>query len=142
MDPEIQEWNSRVRPHQTTSIQGVLCHKWKPGTSEELVQVILPKSRRGQVLELAHDVPMAGHKGQERTLQRICGRFWWPGLKKDVKQYVRSCPECQKMSRREQKVPMVPMTIMKKAFERIAMDVVVRTPSNLINRETVCISNL
>ena len=56
-----------------TSIQGVLCWKWKPGTSEELVQVVLPKSQRGQVLELAHDVPMAGHMDQKRTLQEFVG---------------------------------------------------------------------
>ena len=57
-----------------TSIQEVLCRKWKPGTSEELVEVVLPKSLRGQVLDLVKDVPMEGHMGQECTVQK-CGRF-------------------------------------------------------------------
>ena len=139
VDPEIQEWRSRERPQQMTSIQGVLCRKWKPGTSEELVQVVLPKSQRGQVLELAHNVPMAGHRGQERTLQRICGRFWWPGLKTDVKQYVRSCSECQTMSRREQKVPILQMPIMKKPFERNEMDVVGPLPTSSTRKQYILV---
>ena len=56
------------------------------------------------MLELAHDVPMAGHVGQKRSIRRIRRRFWWPDLEKDAKQYVRSCPQCQKMSQKKQRV--------------------------------------
>ena len=67
------------------SIQEVIYQKQKPGDSEELVQVVLLKSQRGQVLEVTHNVPMVGHMSQELSLQKNCGRFWWPGLKTDVK---------------------------------------------------------
>ena len=54
---------------------------------------------------------MAGHIGVERTLQRIRKSFWWPGVMKDVKTYVQSCPECQKVARRPTKVLLVKMPI-------------------------------
>ena len=43
---------------------------------------------------------------------------------KDVKTYVQSCPECQKVARRPTKVPLVKMPIIGKSFEQIAMDIV------------------
>ena len=73
---------------------------------------------------MAHDMPMAGHVGVERTLQRIRKRFWWPGVAKDVKNYVQSCPECQKVAKRPIKVPLIKMPVISKPFERIAIDIV------------------
>ena len=74
------------------------------------------KQRRelSQVLKLAHSIPMASRTSQGYTLGRIQGRFWWPGLERDVEQYVRSCPECQQKSRMgEQKVLMMKMPIIR-----------------------------
>ena len=73
---------------------------------------------------MAHDMPMAAHIGVEPTLQRIRKGFWWPAVTKDVKTYLQSCPECQKVARRPMKVPLVMMPIIGKPFERMAMDIV------------------
>ena len=69
-------------------------------------------------------MPMAGDMGVEGTLQRIIKSFWWPGVAKDVKNYVQSCPECQKVAKRPMKVPLMKMSIIGKPFQRIAMDIV------------------
>ena len=69
MDQEILEWRSQERLERTTTIQRVFCSKWNQGTSEEIVEVVLAKSQMGQILELAHDIPMAGHIGQECTVE-------------------------------------------------------------------------
>ena len=43
----------------------------------------------------------------------------------DVNSYCRSCPECQKVSTpRHQRVPLIPLPVMKEPFERIAIDIV------------------
>ena len=60
-------------------------------------------------LRLAHDIPMAGHMGRERTSVRLKGKFWWPTINQDVADYCRSCEACQKTARRGPKVPLVPM---------------------------------
>ena len=67
-----------------TIAQGVICCKWKPGTKEETVQVVLPRSQCGTVLKWAHSVLMESHIGQRSILRKIRQQFWWPGLKRDV----------------------------------------------------------
>ena len=105
---------------------GVLCRLWKPKNKlgKADVQIVLPEMYRCDILKIAHDVAMAGHMGVERTLQRIRKRFLWPGVVKDVKNYVQSCPECQKGAKRPMKVLLMKMPIIGKPFERIAMDIV------------------
>ena len=80
---------------------------------------------RQKVLQLAHFIPLSGHMGRDRTLQRIQQRFYWPSLFQDVDAYCRTCPECQRVGiPRQQRVPLVPLPIMKEPFERIAIDMV------------------
>ena len=43
-----------------------------------------------------HDSRINGHPGFGRTLQGISRLYQWPGLARDVKNYVTSCDVCQK----------------------------------------------
>jgi len=54
------------------------------------------KGLRQGILELEHDTKVAGHMGQDKTIELICRNFWWPKMDKDIIDFVRSCPECQK----------------------------------------------
>ena len=125
-DPEIQHWQEKEKPCYKTTVTGVLCQRWRPKNrpTEVCNQIVLPPSYRQNVLKLAHDMPMAGHLGRERTLHRILKRFWWPTVFADTKKYCQSCPECQRVARRPPKAPMIPMPVIGEPFERIAMDVV------------------
>ena len=125
-DPEVQKWKEQEKAEQVIDHQGLLCRRWHPRDRPEEVidQVVLPRSYRSNVLRLAHDVPMAGHLGRERTTKRILKRFFWPGLFQDVRKYCESCDACQRVAKKREKVPLIPMPIMDKPFRRIAMDVV------------------
>jgi hypothetical protein len=48
-----------------------------------------------QVLNYVHSDPMAGHSGYEKTLQRAKRDFYWPGMRSDIKQFIRVCDTCQ-----------------------------------------------
>ena len=88
-------------------------------------QLVLPQSCRQTVLEVAHQIPLAGHLGKNKTADRVRQRFYWPTLFKDVEYLCKSCAECQKCStRRGPRAPMVPLPIVQEPFKRIAMDVV------------------
>ncbi|KAJ8365058.1 hypothetical protein SKAU_G00138890 [Synaphobranchus kaupii] len=53
----------------------------------------------GQLLDgLAHTHLLGAHLGLEKTLERIKTRFYWPGVKKAVEDYCRSCPDCQQVA--------------------------------------------
>jgi hypothetical protein len=44
---------------------------------------------RAQVLAFVHSDPMAGYFGYERTMQRAKRDFFWKGMKKDLKKFIR-----------------------------------------------------
>ena len=119
---------------QFFSHQGILYRKARPSKDapdEDVEQLVLPRSVRRTVLELAHSIPMAGHLGRKKTLQRILQRFYWPTIFKDVEEFCRSCGECQKTAPgRKQVAPLVPLPIIDVPFERIAMDIVGPIPKS------------
>ncbi|KAL5516790.1 hypothetical protein EMCRGX_G002203 [Ephydatia muelleri] len=108
--------------------EGLLYRQWIPrGCNAELAvdQLVLPTQCRKAVLQLAHEVPIAGHLGKHKTAKRILRRFYWPTLYKDVEDFCRSCQVCQKYSK--QKVvmaPFIPLPVVTEPFRRVAMDIV------------------
>jgi hypothetical protein len=58
---------------------------------------------RTQVLTTRHDVPLAGHFGNRKTLELISRDFWWPGIRADVKDFVKSCHICSQAKPLRQK---------------------------------------
>ena len=58
---------------------GVLMRKW-----QVVHQIVVPKKYRGEILSLAHESPMAGHLGINKTYRRILSHFYRPQLRKDV----------------------------------------------------------
>jgi hypothetical protein len=49
-----------------------------------------------QVLNFVHCDPVIGHSGNERTMQRAIRDFYWKGMKKSIKRFIRECPICQR----------------------------------------------
>jgi hypothetical protein len=41
-----------------------------------------------------HDHPIFGYKGAEKTQELLVQYYSWPGVKKDVQDYCRSCERC------------------------------------------------
>ena len=103
-------------------------HYVPPGRNMEdmaVDQLVLPKQCRRTVLQLAHDKPMAGHLGKDKTAKRILQRFYWPTLFKDVAEYCRTCGICQKASRtKEKRAPLIPLPVVTEPFQKVAMDIV------------------
>lgn len=42
-----------------------------------------------------HDSPLGGHSGDFKTYKRIASDWFWPGMRKEIAKYVRSCGVCQ-----------------------------------------------
>ena len=106
---------------------GLLYRSWVPkrGDGLQVEQLVLPREFRESVLELAHAIPLAGHLGRNKTRLRILQRFYWPNIFKDAADYCKSCPSCQKTSKKMAcRAPMIPLPIMEEPFQRIAMDIV------------------
>jgi len=60
-------------------------------------KVYVPKDEklRAEVIRLHHNTPVRGHGGQWKTAELVTRNFWWPGVTREVKQYVEECDVCQ-----------------------------------------------
>ena len=108
---------------------GCLYRHWTPPGRDDqdmsVEQLVLPLQCRRTVLQVAHEIPLAGYLGRDKTASRVLQRFYWPTLFRDVATFCRTCTVCQKTSQRKVKsAPMVPLPVMEVPFERIAMDIV------------------
>lgn len=115
-------WNQFER----LSIQdGLLVRRWVLlSSNREIYQAIVPDCERRNVLEMCHDNKTSGHLGVTKTLAKLRQRYYWPGLQRDVHQYIAGCDTCTK---RKNPIPKhrAPMQITTSGvpMERIATDI-------------------
>ena len=79
------------------SIRGwVLYKKWFPkDDSRPILQTVVPAAGRREILNQLHSSQTSGgHFAVEKTLARICQRFWWPTMRTDVEKKVQWCLTC------------------------------------------------
>jgi hypothetical protein len=59
-------------------------------------RIYVPSFRemRNLILKETHDVPYDGHLGYHKTITTVRSQFFWPGMKKDLVDYIAGCMEC------------------------------------------------
>ena len=55
---------------------------------EEKVYVSKDKKLRAEVIRLHHNTPVRGHSEQWKMAELVTRNFWWPGVTREVKQYM------------------------------------------------------
>lgn len=65
--------------------------EWPPLSHLKDCIYVLEGQPRLQILNLCHDLPLAGHFGQFKTCNQGLWSFWWLGLQAYIKNYIRSC---------------------------------------------------
>ena len=67
---------------------GILMHrrfiKAEHNGTRYVDRIVVPESYRNEILRVAHTIPLSGHMGFAKTLDRIGAHFSWPGLSSDV----------------------------------------------------------
>ena len=140
-DPEISKLIFRALPEDEISQvplcyyikNGIVMRKWRPfdvpADDEWAVyhQIVVPKSYRHEILSIAHESPMSGHLGINKTYHKIINHFYWPGLKSDVSKYCKTCHTCQMVGKPNQTIPkaqLQPIPAFDEPFSRILMNCV------------------
>ena len=112
---------------------GILMRKWRPPDTppnevwQVVHQIVVPVAYRGDIMSLAHDTPMAGHLGVNKTYNRILSHFYWPKLRKDVSEFCKSCHVCQMVGKPNQVIPpapLQPIPAFEEPFSRVLVDCV------------------
>ena len=103
-------------------VSGVLYKKGGRGARQWLLAI--PRSLRLDVVRGCHEDPSSGHEGQEKTLARVSARFWWPGMGRYIRHFVRSCAYCQarKIPRQLPSGPMEPIPVPAEPFKCWGVD--------------------
>ena len=59
-------------------------------------KIFVPDNDNSQmeIVHLHHDMPIAGHLGQEKTLELLERSYFWPGMTTYVINYVSQCDQC------------------------------------------------
>jgi len=65
-------------------------------------KVYVPKDEelRVEIIQLYHNIPVAGHRGKWKTTELVIRNYWWLGVTRDVGRYVEGCDMCQRMKNR------------------------------------------
>lgn len=89
-------------------------------------------SLRTQLLANFHKSALGGHSGERATYQRLKLVFYWPKLHKNVKDYVKACPVCQKNKSENIPYPglLEPLPVPDKAWSHISMDFIEGLPKS------------
>ncbi|XP_076058600.1 uncharacterized protein LOC143035618 [Oratosquilla oratoria] len=95
-------------------------------TWAECHQIVLPTSLRTPIMEVAHQ-GLSGHLGIRKTYLRLLNEFYWPGMKKDVAEFVKNCHPCQIVGKPNETIPPYPLQPIKVPFEpfsKLIIDIV------------------
>jgi hypothetical protein len=74
---------------------GILNRVFHRPDGTEVYCIMVPGSLKLHILACYHDSLSGGHLGATKTLSKIRNVYTWPGMTKDVSDYVRACHKCQ-----------------------------------------------
>lgn len=81
-------------------------------------KLVLPMALRNRALKIAH----TSHPGTSTMKNLLRQGLWWPGIDRDIEAYVRSCPECQLVSKTSRPLPIVLTTLPENVWDYVSMD--------------------
>ena len=61
---------------------------------EDRLQLVIPGSRRVEVMKEVHDGVTGGHMGVARTVAKLRERYYWVNCQADVKDWCKKCATC------------------------------------------------
>ncbi len=104
-------------------IDGLLYSEKRPeATAAIYPRLILPSCYQHTVIERAHKE--VGHMSALKTLDRVREAYIWPGMRKSIGEYLKTCAVCLAHTRHKVHVPMGDMPIVLTPMSTIAMDLI------------------
>ena len=112
----------------------------KAANQQVTYQKVINTHERIQLLRKVHDEPLGGHLGQENTYNRVQQSYYWPGMKKDIIEYVKTCKTCQKRERRRGEAPLKPIKKTITPFYQVGIDVMGPLPITMTGKRYIVVA--
>jgi hypothetical protein len=87
-------------------------------------------SIKQQLLREHHDTRVAGHLGRDKTAALLRRHYWWPGLDRSVREYIKTCPACQRNKANNQAPAglLQPLPTPENRWDEVTMDLITQLP--------------
>ena len=95
---------------------------------------------RQTLLHEAHDAPLSGHLGRDKTVERLSRNFYWPRLHRTVHDYCRTCETCQaiKPSSGGRLGLLQPHAVPDRPFQVVSIDFIPQLPLTKRGYSSIC----
>ena len=120
----VQNSDARsVQQGYTLNRTSILCYQKK-------IYIPNQSSIKEKILDENHRSPYAGHPGYQKLITTLRKEYFWPGMKKDVAEFVAKCFTCQQVKIEHQRPAgeLQPLPIPEWKWEDIAIDFVTGLP--------------
>jgi hypothetical protein len=115
-------------------VDGILVYKGK---------VYVPNSSelKNAVLKEMHKVPYAGHRGYQKRIVAVRCQYIWPGMKKQVANYIAMCLECQKVKTKHRHPTglLQPLPIPKWKWKVVSIDFIIKLPRTMKQHDSIMV---
>eukprot|EP00253_Pinus_taeda_P017334 PITA_17334 len=93
------------------------------------------------IMDEFHISHYAGHPGYQKMMKAIRKEYFWPGMKKDVVEYLAQCLECQQIKAEHQHPAglLQPLPIPQWKWEIISMDFITGLPKTKKNNDSIMV---
>ena len=130
IDPKLQQIIKNLEQGSLASQN----YKQRDGLLFYKGRLYIPASKelREQILYLLHSSPQGGHSGFHKTLHRAKSEFYWEGMRKEVRRFIKECDICQQ-NKSENIHPaglMQPLPIPTKVWTDISLDFIEGLPNS------------
>ncbi|KZS08318.1 Uncharacterized protein APZ42_027712 [Daphnia magna] len=81
------------------TIENGLLHRMqitKEGEMDVELRLCIPKDLKTTFLQACHDDVTSVHLGETRTYDRVTQRYYWHGIPRDIENYIKACPDCNR----------------------------------------------
>ena len=136
-----------IKEYQNDRHFNVLLQKCKPPYEKRNGKLFLqdtlciPKGEiRNKILHDHHKSIYGAHRGVRKTIKLIKSKFYWPRMKEDIIEYIKSCKECQSSKALNEKLGVPnPFPPPQRKWEEISMDYLFDLPKTKQNKTGIIV---
>nr|GEY68078.1 putative reverse transcriptase domain-containing protein [Tanacetum cinerariifolium] len=115
--------------------------KWDDGGVYFFDRIWIPSvgGIRKLIMDEAHTSRYSVHPGADKMYYDLRDLYWWPGMKRDIAEYVRKCLTCSKIKDKHQKPSglLQQPKILEWKWEKITMDLVTKLPKSSSGHDAI-----